>query len=49
MKEQTTFITTMVSVMLWLYSYAWHNELITVLLFVITLLCTCYYCFNDWE
>ena len=49
MKEQTTFITTMVSVMLWLYSYALHNVLITVLLFVITLLCTCYYCFHDWQ
>lgn len=49
MKEQTTFIAAMVSVMLWLYSYELHNAPITVSLFVITVLCTCYYCFHDWE
>lgn len=49
MKEQTTFVTSMVSVMLWLFSYELHNALITVSLFVITMLCTCYYCFHDWE
>lgn len=49
MKEQTTFITTTVLVMLWLCSYELHNALITVSLFVITVLCICYYCLHDWQ
>lgn len=49
MKEQTTFITTIASMMLWVCSYELHNALITVSLFVITVLCICYYCFHDWE
>ena len=49
MKEQTTFITTMASMMLWVCSYELHNALITVSLFVITVLCICYYCLHDWQ
>lgn len=49
MKEQTAFITAIASNMLWVCSYELHNELITISLFLITVLCTCYYCFHDWE
>lgn len=49
MKEQTTFITAVASNMLWVCSYELHNVLITVSLFVITVLCTLYYCLHDWE
>lgn len=49
MKEQTTFITAVASNMLWVCSYELHNELITVLLFVLTVSFVCYYCFHDWE
>ena len=49
MKEQTTFITAVASSMLWVCSYELHNELITVSLFVITEICTLYYCLHDWE